>query len=115
MKRSMELLPQVSFSILLALSLRPRHGYEIIKQVDEDSMGKIKLGAGTLYGAIKKLRADKYITEIKIDDSDRRRYYKLTEKGQKRLNMELDYFENTMLVAQSRKINKKLLTEISYA
>ena len=42
-------LPQVAFSILLALSLKPRHGYEIMKQVEEDSNGKIKLGPGALY------------------------------------------------------------------
>lgn len=110
----MDLLPQVSFSILLALSLRPRHGYEIIKQVEEDSIRKIKLGPGTLYGAIKTLRQDKYIAELPTDKNDRRRYYKLTEKGQKRLNMELDYFRNTMEIANSRKTNKNLLTEAIY-
>ena len=115
MKRSMELLPQVSFSILLALSLRPRHGYEIIKQVDEDSMGKIKLGPGTLYGAIKKLRQDKYIKELASTKDDRRRYYQLTEKGQNRLNMELDYFSNTMAIAKARQANKKLAMEFGYA
>lgn len=115
MKRSMDLLPQVSFSILLALSLRPRHGYEIIKQVDEDSMGKIKLGAGTLYGAIKTLRQDKYIKELPTLKTERRRYYQLTDKGRQRLNMELDYFSNTMEIAKARHINKQLLTEVVYA
>lgn len=111
----MELLPQVSFSILLALSLRPRHGYEIIKQVDEDSMGKIKLGPGTLYGAIKKLRQDKYIIELPAAKDDRRRYYQLTDKGRQRLNMELEYFDNTMQIAKARIIKNKLQTEMVYA
>jgi DNA-binding PadR family transcriptional regulator len=98
----MDLLPQVSFSILLALSLRPRHGYEIIKQVEEDSSGKIKLGAGTLYGAIKKLRQQKYIEEVFAPKADRRRYYQLTQNGQERLEAELEYFAQTIGIAKKR-------------
>jgi DNA-binding PadR family transcriptional regulator len=98
----MDLLPQVSFGILLALSLRPRHGYEIIKQVNEDSQGKIKLGAGTLYGVIDKLREQKYIAEVKVDASSRRRYYALTDTGRNRLQAELDYFNHAVAIAKER-------------
>jgi DNA-binding PadR family transcriptional regulator len=104
MKRSMNLLPQVSFSILLALSLRPRHGYEIIKQVEDDSLGKIKLGAGTLYGAIKQLRAAKLIAELPAAKGERRRYYELTPKGRQQLTAELDYFTQTVALATKRSV-----------
>jgi len=102
MKRNMELLPQISFSILMALSLKQRHGYEIMKQAEEDSLGKVKIGPGGLYTAIKQLLADGLIEEVEIDQSDRRRYYKLTKKGWNRLNAELDYFGNIVKIAKHR-------------
>jgi DNA-binding PadR family transcriptional regulator len=103
MKRSMELLPQVSFSILFALSLQPRHGYEIMQQVETDSDGKVKLGPGALYGAIKQLRLDGLIEEIHSEDAnDRRRLYKLSQNGWKRLNNELDYYKTTIKLARKR-------------
>ena len=40
------------FHILLALSTQERHGYEIMKQVENDSLAKVKMGPGTLYGSI---------------------------------------------------------------
>src|ERR1700757_81521 len=38
--------------ILLALSTGERHGYGIMKQVEADSQGKVKMGPGTLYGSM---------------------------------------------------------------
>jgi DNA-binding PadR family transcriptional regulator len=103
MKRSMELLPQVSFSILFALSLQPRHGYEIMQQVEQDSKGKIKPGPGALYGAIKQLREDGLIEEIKSNDPTmRRRSYKLSPLGWERLEAELDYYKATINLARKR-------------
>jgi DNA-binding PadR family transcriptional regulator len=98
----MELLPQVSFSILMALSLRPRHGYEVMKQVHEDSLGKIKLGPGSLYTTIKQLSEDGLVEEVEGEDG-RRRYYQLTKKGWSKLNAELEYFDNTLKLARQRK------------
>jgi DNA-binding PadR family transcriptional regulator len=103
MKRSMDLLPQISFSILLALSLKPRHGYELMQQVESDSLGKIKPGPGSLYSSVKQLQIDNFIEEIPYSD-DRRKYYRLTKKGWDRLGLELAYFENTVSIARDRKI-----------
>lgn len=97
-------LPQVAFSILLALSLRERHGYEIIKQVVEDSGGKIKLSPGALYTSIKQLYEQGLIEEVKKEDDVRRRYYRLTAKGVKSLGAELEYYENSVLLARKRQV-----------
>jgi DNA-binding PadR family transcriptional regulator len=102
MKRTMNLLPQISFSILMALSLKPRHGYEIMQQVEEDSLGKIKLGPGSLYTTIKQLVEDALIEEV-FNEDVRRKYYRLTKKGWDRLNAELNYFDNTVKIAKQRK------------
>ena len=98
----MQLLPQLSFSILMALSLKPRHGYEIMKQVKEDSLGKINLNPASLYTAIKQLTDDGLIEELPQEDK-RRRYYQLTKEGWQRLNAELEYFDNTVKLARQRK------------
>lgn len=99
------LLPQVTFSILFALSLRPRHGYELIQQIEHDSGGKLKLGPGALYGAIKQLREDNLIEEMPFEDErERRRYYRLTRKGLNRLNADLEYYRQTVQLAQERNL-----------
>ncbi len=102
MKRQFNQLPQVAFSILLALSLKPRHGYEIMKQVEEDSSGKIKLGPGALYTSIKQLHEQGLIEEVANETDVRRRYYQLTGKGRASLRSELEYYEATLRLARQR-------------
>ncbi|HYH75727.1 MAG TPA: PadR family transcriptional regulator [Candidatus Saccharimonadales bacterium] len=104
MKRQQNQLPQVAFTILLALSLKPRHGYEIIKQVAEDSQGKITLGPGALYTSIKQLSAQGLIVEDSDVQDDRRRYYKLTNKGLRALNEELEYYRMALQLAYERRV-----------
>lgn len=102
MSKTYNQLPQVAFSVLLALSLRERHGYEIIKQVEEDSNGKIKLGPGALYTSVKQLLAHGLILEVKQEHDLRRRYYKLSAAGSKILAEELDYYQNAVLLGKKR-------------
>lgn len=97
-------IPQVAFSILLALSLKERHGYEIIKQIAEDSNGKIQLGPGPLYTSIKQLLAQGLIEETTRADDSRRRYYRLCEKGRAALSEELEYYRNTIALARQRQV-----------
>jgi len=97
----MKLLPQISLSILVALSLKPRHGYEIMKQVEEDSDGRIRLAPGALYSAIKNLLDAKLIEEVPQAD-ERRRYYILTDSGVCQLQAELEYFDITLQLARRR-------------
>jgi DNA-binding PadR family transcriptional regulator len=71
--------------ILLALSDQPRHGYAISTEIEERTGGSLRLGTGTLYSALKRLRADGLIEEV-TDEGDAaegrpRRTYALTERG----------------------------------
>ena len=109
MKRQHNQLPQVAFSILLALSLRERHGYEIIKQVLDDSNGKIKLSPGALYTSIKQLNEQGFVIEVDNRDDLRRRYYRLTNKGKQALGAELEFYKNSVILARQRQV-----LEISY-
>lgn len=104
MKRQYNQLPQVAFSILLALSLRERHGYEIIKQVLDDSNSKIKLSPGALYTSIKQLHEQALVEEVDNGDDPRRRYYRLTDKGRRALGAELEFYENSLLLARQRQV-----------
>lgn len=96
-------LPRVSFSILLALSLRPRHGYEIMQQVKDDSDGRINLGPGALYAAIKQLKDGGLIEEVATPGDERRRSYRLTGKGNEALETELAYYESALKLAAQRR------------
>ena len=95
------------FYILLALADVDKHGYEIAKRVAEDSQGKVRMGTGTLYGAIKRMLADALIEETEqrpapeLDD-ERRRYYRLTEQGRRVLHDELQRYARVVAVAQGR-------------
>jgi DNA-binding PadR family transcriptional regulator len=103
MKRTIELLPQVSFSIMMALSLKPRHGYEIIQQVETDSLAKVHLGPGALYGTLQKLLDEGCIEELPQDDpAERRRYYQLTPLGWERLGADLEYYANIAKLSAGR-------------
>jgi DNA-binding PadR family transcriptional regulator len=96
-------LSQSEFYILLSLAIKKRHGYEIMKQIEHDSEGKISLGPGTLYGAIKRMLKSHLIEEIS-GDNPRRKYYRLTEKGKKALHFELERYENAVNLARQSNI-----------
>lgn len=76
-----------------------------MQQVEFDSGGRVRLGPGALYGTIKQLREDNLIEEVPSDlQNDRRRYYRLTRKGWNRLQAELEYFRDTVGLAQKRRL-----------
>lgn len=88
----------------MALSLKPRHGYEIMQQAEEDSLGKVKLAPGTLYSTIKQLLAEQLVEEVDVEEVDARgrRYYRLTKKGWDRLNAEMSYYDNIVKLSRHR-------------
>lgn len=93
--------------ILLALSTKERHGYAIMKQVEQDSQGKVNMGPGTLYGSIGRMIEAGLIRESdkKIDpemDDERRVYYKITGLGQSALAAELKRYQEVVAVAKRK-------------
>jgi DNA-binding PadR family transcriptional regulator len=99
------------FHILLSLADRGRHGYEIMRHVEESTEGSIRLGPGTLYGTIKRLLKLKWIEESderpdpELDD-ERRRYYRLTPTGLKLLQAEASRYARVVRVAQAKRLLK---------
>lgn len=103
------------FYILLSLATKERHGYDIMKQVENDSQGKVRLGAGTLYGAIKRMLEEKLIIEIETVHA-RRKYYKLTEKGRSMFSNELQrYNEAVELAKQKNLFAQPVVTKLALA
>jgi DNA-binding PadR family transcriptional regulator len=100
-------LSQSEFYILLSLAIKQRHGYEIMKQVGEDSNKKVLLGPGTLYGSIKRMLLSELIKEADGDNA-RRKYYSLTEKGRKYLSSELQRYEDAVNLAKQKDLFKNL-------
>jgi DNA-binding PadR family transcriptional regulator len=96
--------------ILLALSTEERHGYGIMKQVERESRGKVKMGPGTLYGSIGRMIAAGLIRESDkrrdpaLDD-ERRIYYSLTGLGRKALEAELDRYREVVAVATEKHVS----------
>jgi DNA-binding PadR family transcriptional regulator len=95
--------------ILLALSARDRHGYGIMKQVESDSGGTVRMGPGTLYGSIRRMTDAGLIRESdkKIDpslDDERRVYYRITALGQRTLEAELRRYRQVVTVAHERSL-----------
>ncbi len=100
------------FHILLALSSGDRHGYGIMKQVELDSQEKVNMGAGTLYGSLKRMLDAGLVKESdkRIDpqmDDERRIYYQITGVGKKALAAELERYKHLVAVAQQRKLLPK--------
>lgn len=93
--------------ILLALSTRERHGYGIMRQVEADSQGKVKMGPGTLYGSMGRMMEAGLIRESdkRVDpemDDERRIYYELTGTGRAALEAELKRYRDVLAVAKGR-------------
>jgi DNA-binding PadR family transcriptional regulator len=83
-------LREPTFLLLAALGPGPLHGYGIIKAVEQMSRGRVRMRAGTLYGALERLEAQGYVAfhGEATEGGPVRRYYKLTREGESLLASE---------------------------
>ena len=108
-KRKLDPLPSAAFQIMLALADGDLHGYAIMRQVEEQTGGRLRLGPGTLYGSIQTLLEGKLIEEVYGPEDteapqERRRYYRLTSAGRKQARSEAEKMADVLRVARVRKI-----------
>jgi DNA-binding PadR family transcriptional regulator len=97
------------FNILLALADGEKHGYGIMQEIATQTGGRLRLGPGTLYGSIKRMLEDELIEESAVrpdpaHDDERRRYYRLTEYGQRVAAAEAARLEELVRLAHSRRL-----------
>lgn len=76
------------YYILLSL-LEPLHGYGIMQKVEQLSGGRVRLAAGTLYGALNTLLEKGWITALAGEADSRKKEYVITELGREMLQKEL--------------------------
>ncbi|WP_125702772.1 PadR family transcriptional regulator [Lacticaseibacillus daqingensis] len=74
-----------AFYILLAL-LHPLHGYGVIQHVAAITADRVQLGAGTVYGTLKKLQREGLIALVATDGD--RKVYQATAAGRALLTAE---------------------------
>ena len=108
-KRKLDPVPSAAFHILLSLVGEDLHGYAIMRQVAEETGGRMRLGPGTLYSSIQSLLEEGLIEEVnfpadnKLRD-ERRRYYHLTAAGRQLARAEAERLADLLRVARARKI-----------
>ncbi len=108
-KRRLDPLPSAAFQILLALSEGDLHGYAIMRQVEEQTGGRARLGPGTLYSSIQGLLEAGLIEEVGANSEgaqgkERRRTYRLTPAGRRLARTEAERLANVLRVARARRI-----------
>jgi DNA-binding PadR family transcriptional regulator len=101
----MEMLPLTEPVLLILLSLagEPRHGYSILKDVEQMSDGRVCLSTGTLYGALRRLLDDDWIQRVEQKDTSRgKQAYRLTARGRRNLQFEVDRMKQLTRLAHLR-------------
>lgn len=102
-------LTPVALNVLLSLADQERHGYGIMQEVGRRTGGEVRLGPGTLYGAVKRMREGGLVEESdespdpEIDD-ERRRYYRITDFGHRVAAAEVERLEALVRSARSKGI-----------
>src|SRR5688572_11204549 len=75
--------------VLLSLAGEPRHGYAIVKDVEQMTGGRVHMSTGTLFGALQRLLEQGWIQPVEEEESPRgRRVYRLTPVGRRNLKHE---------------------------
>ena len=81
-------LTEAVYYILLSL-MQPMHGYGIMQNVEQLSNGRVKLAAGTLYGAINTLLEKGWIISLPDEKDSRKKEYQITDQGKQTLETEI--------------------------
>lgn len=80
-------LTEPMYYILLSL-LKENHGYGIMQMVDELTEGRVQVGAGTLYSLLGRFEKEEII--VQVAEENRRKIYKITDKGMELLRAEYE-------------------------
>jgi DNA-binding PadR family transcriptional regulator len=108
-KRKLDPLPPAAFQILLSLADADLHGYGIMRQVADQTGGRMRLGPGTLYSSIQSLLEEKFIEEVEVGEGknpgqERRRVYRLSSAGRKLARAEAERLADLLRVARAKKL-----------
>ena len=93
-----------TYYILASLIDEPRHGWAIVQETADLSQGRVRLTAGTLYGALERLQAEGLVEQDReeIVKGRCRRYYRLTSLGRGHLQEEAERLAASAEVVRKR-------------
>ena len=91
-------LTETTYYILLSL-LEPAHGYIMMQKVDQLSNHKVKIAAGTMYGAIENLLNQQLIKSVQSTDK-RRKTYVITDKGIEVLQLDCQRMKHIIQITE---------------
>jgi DNA-binding PadR family transcriptional regulator len=97
-------LTETTYLILLAL-IKAGHGYAVMQRVEELSEGRVRIAAGTMYGALDNLSKQKLI-EARASEDPRRKVYQTTKDGLALLELETKRLEKQIAIYQRVKEEK---------
>lgn len=87
--------PMTEAMYYLMLALRsPAHGYKLMRDVERISHGRVRVGAGTLYGILPRLLDFGYILTT---ETDGKKVYSLTLRGEQALRAEYSRLQAMVL------------------
>ena len=97
------------YLLLFALTARPRHGYGLIKDVEEDTGGQVSIDPANLYRSIKRLTKDGLVAEAEPPEgadgsAERRRYYAITPLGRRVVEAEASRLAELAALARQRNV-----------
>jgi DNA-binding PadR family transcriptional regulator len=95
-------LKPADFHILLALVDGPRHGYDIMKEVERETEHRVHVEVGTLYRILARLHDDGLLQEAELDG--RRRNYSLTDLGRRAVQSEAERLADVVGRLRSRNL-----------
>jgi len=94
--------------VLLSLAEQPRHGYAILKDIESMSDGRVRVSTGTLYGALQRLLDHGWIERVQEENTPRdRRTYRLTSRGRRNLQTEIERLRHLTRLASLRTARKE--------
>ena len=96
--------------VLLALAGGERHGYAILKSVEQQTGRSVRFGPGTIYSTLQRLMEAGWVeeTDPPADATDaRRRYFRLTRAGRAALKTEVDRLGALLDIARSHRIEPR--------
>lgn len=97
-KKSMAILTESMFYVLMALINKPMCGIDIADFIIQRTKGRVKIGPATLYTLLGKFEKEKYIEEIAVEG--RKRTYRITAAGSKAYREELARLKQCVLDAE---------------
>ncbi|MCJ7661406.1 MAG: PadR family transcriptional regulator [Anaerolineales bacterium] len=101
-------LSEQAFFILLSLAPGKKHGYAILKDVEDFSASALVLSTSTVYGALGRMQEQGLIVRVSVEGGEKprpglpRKFYELSKKGRRVLLEETQRMQALVLLAEQR-------------